>query len=287
MENIRFALPGGRPLSALHHGPASERAVVFCHGPGASGAALAPDEDELSSANLSWLIPQRPGIGRSELRTDYSVEEIAEDIDRLLRHLNIRTIYLCAWSAGAAYAVTYAALFPTRVAGLGLMSPALPFAGPLSKFLPARWRNKNWFNLNFPFVTRGLFQQKAGRIVRDAERELERSLKKSPIADRVIFEQLHYRVALMEDLRQAWQNGGAGVLADCRAIGRCAWDLSGISAPVDIWQGSSDTVWTMETAKVLAQSHPAAQLQVVQNQGHLMYLTRLQEFSRRAASLLP
>ncbi len=286
MDIILFTLPGGRLLSALRYGPATGKAIVFCHGMGSSGAALTPDESQLQASGTAVLIPQRPGVGASGVLKAYSVENVVADMECLLDHLGIRSVYVCGWAEGAAYAVCYATRFRAKVVGAGLINPALPFTGTLAHALPERWRRLIWFNRYLPALTRWNFEKMAGRVIRNAEQVLKKSLKNNPIADKVIFEQLHRRIALLDELREAWQHGGAAVFADCQALSRCAWDLRGISAPVDIWQGASDTVWTQETARHLKRRHTSAQFYLLANEGHLMYLDHWQEIARRANDLL-
>jgi pimeloyl-ACP methyl ester carboxylesterase len=123
--------------------------------------------------------------------------------------------------------------------------------------------------------------RRAEAIARYAELVLEKDLGKSAMSDRILFEQLHDRVALLQDVQEAWQHVGEGIYYDGRALSRYAWRLEGIDVPIDIWQGNADTIWTPETAIALKDSNKAAQIHLLRNEGHLIYLTRWQEIVER------
>lgn len=284
MEAIQFALTGGRIIFALRHGPASDRAIVFCPGLGFSGSALMPDLEQLKRAGLCLIIPQRPGIGASTPSLGFTAEQVADDMLELVNYLKIKAVYVVGCAAGAVYALVFAGRYAQMLVGLGLVNPVLQSFGLLGPILPFGWQEMVWLSHYFPAFARWQFECLAVRVAGNAERTLEKALQNSSIADRLLFEQLQYRVALLNDMREAFGNTGAGVFADFQAIRRCSWSLAGISIPIDIWQGSADTFARAETVQVLQAANSHAQIHILLNEGHLMFLIHWPEMQKQIIS---
>lgn len=72
------------------------------------------------------IVPHLRGVGRSPLPDAVEVASYwrqAEDIERLRRHLGLDQVRLLGHSAGTRLAISYAAQFPDRLAGMVLVTP--------------------------------------------------------------------------------------------------------------------------------------------------------------------
>jgi pimeloyl-ACP methyl ester carboxylesterase len=72
------------------------------------------------------IVPHLRGVGRSPLPASAEVASFwrqAEDIERLRIHLGLERVLLLGHSAGTRLAISYAAQFPQRLAGLVLVTP--------------------------------------------------------------------------------------------------------------------------------------------------------------------
>jgi pimeloyl-ACP methyl ester carboxylesterase len=72
------------------------------------------------------IVPHLRGVGRSPLPDSAEAASYwrqAEDIEQLRAHLGLERVYLLGHSAGTRLAISYAAQFPERLAGLVLVTP--------------------------------------------------------------------------------------------------------------------------------------------------------------------
>lgn len=112
----------------------SDPVFVFEAGLGSAGTFDGKPISEAMSKDSCCLVTyDRAGTGRSPSRSDVTkssrlVDEVEEDFDRLISHLETQGItppvVLVAHSLGAIYAQNYALKHPDKVAGLVLIDPA-------------------------------------------------------------------------------------------------------------------------------------------------------------------
>ena len=116
---MQFSTSDGIPLWTATTGTASPAAVpvIILHGgPGtwSDHATVASMVDDLTVVHR---FDQR-GCGRSGASDELSMARFAQDIDELRAHFGHEKIVVIGHSFGATLAVTYAALYPDRVAGV-------------------------------------------------------------------------------------------------------------------------------------------------------------------------
>lgn len=105
--------------------------IVFVHGMIMSNTMWEPQMDALSDAFTTIAYDVR-GHGRTggSRKPMYSIDLFAEDLDALLKALEIDRAVICGLSMGGTIAQAFAAAHPEKVAGL-VLADTFP-AGPLS-----------------------------------------------------------------------------------------------------------------------------------------------------------
>lgn len=285
MERILFNLPDGRQLAALRHGPNSKKLIVFFHATGSSGHALTPDTGSLQEAGAGLLVVQRPGAGASSCFPGYGIGQVVADVRALLVAMAAEKVYLAACTGGALFALHFAAACPETVAGVGLISPVLPGFPYYEQAIPGIRSSFGKMMLRTPGLDWLLVRWLAGRMKRQPERFLERWVAAGPLADRVVVEQIHKRVALLTDLREAWKRQGRAVLDEVRAM-RQETGLCSIDMPLDIWQGTSDPGASPEIVRVLQRISRQTRMVEAPRQGRLMYLELWPAVQQHALKIL-
>lgn len=115
----------GTPLHHDEVGDAAAPPVIVLAG----GAARHPEYlGDLAGLGDRWrlVLPHLRGVGRSPVPEEVehgSFWRQAADIDRLREHLGLDRCILAGHSAGTRLAISYAAQFPDRLAGLLLITP--------------------------------------------------------------------------------------------------------------------------------------------------------------------
>lgn len=120
-----FENDGGRIYYEHYSG---QRTPVFLiHGWGMSTQVWAAVLDKLVRAGHEVVAMDHRGCGRSDRDFgDFSIEAIANDVDGIVRSLDLRPCVLNGWSLGGAVAVAAARLLGDRAAGLVLTCAATP-----------------------------------------------------------------------------------------------------------------------------------------------------------------
>lgn len=208
------------------------------------------------SDSLRVLRYDQRGHGASEVPPGpYTVEELADDLVRLVDELDVESFSLCGLSLGGAPAMSLAAHLPERVDRLVLACTSARFGDP-----------EQWL-------------ERAAVVRRDGV---------EPIADSIIgrwftpgFAALNpetvarFRALLVSTPRE----GYAGC---CEAL--AAWDardeLAGIHVPTLVIGAAEDPSTPLDHAELLARGIPDARLAVLPDAGHLANVQQAEAFSR-------
>lgn len=73
----------------------------------------------------------RRGHGRSEVRSPYDTDTLAEDLRQLLDHIGLDAVHLAGWSLGGGEITRFAELYPRRVLTLAYLDAALDRSNPV------------------------------------------------------------------------------------------------------------------------------------------------------------
>ena len=111
---------------------------MLLHGIGSNAGSFEPLINALPDT-LDVIAWNAPGYGNSTPLTTAAPapRDYARALAGLLDALGLRKIALAGHSLGALFAGSFAALYPERVAGLALLSPALGYRVPPDGVLPA------------------------------------------------------------------------------------------------------------------------------------------------------
>ncbi len=189
-----------------------------------------------------WTACAPPGL--RALAPDRNQPVEAESLAALVaNHCDDGSVTLIGFSLGAPAALAVARLLGTRVAHLHLVSPAAPLA--LGDFLgamaggslfrmarsrPALFRLVAWLER--------LIAATAPRLL------LDRLFATAAGADGPLSRDPGFRQAMAQVLRDGLGRSEAGFIAEVTAYAAGApADLTGITAPITIWQGEADN-WT-------------------------------------------
>src|SRR4051812_39026026 len=122
----------GRTLAYAEYGSPSGQPIIYCHGvPSARVEAdLIVNQASAISFGLRFIVPDRPGMGRSEYQPGRRIVDWADDVLDLAAALRLDTFAVFGSSGGAAYAAACAARIPERVRAVGLLGGMAPLDAP-------------------------------------------------------------------------------------------------------------------------------------------------------------
>lgn len=114
-------MPDGRRLAYTEWGISDGKPVMYFHG--TPGSRLwCPNQEATSAAGVRLIIPDRPGIGRSDPLQGRTLADWPRDVEALADALEMSSYAVVGVSAGGPYAAACAALISGRLRGVALVS---------------------------------------------------------------------------------------------------------------------------------------------------------------------
>jgi pimeloyl-ACP methyl ester carboxylesterase len=262
---------GGRRVSVYEFGDPEGRPVVALHGVPSSGGNFNFADDAARSRGVRLVAPDRPGVGRSSRYDGWGVADYARSVGPLADTLGLDRFGVWGYSGGGPYAVAIAALLQDRVdrvavaAGMGQMgvwATADDFEKTDRQMLTMSTKRPR---LAAAFLgASGWFARKAPNLA------YKSFVKQVSESDRAVIDSMGTPAEILEQFSLAFVEGSRGVVDDYRAIAR-QWgvDLSAITAPLHIYQGTADSMVPQRHSEELKAQLPHAELTLWPGEGHL------------------
>lgn len=279
MTEPRVLIVDGRPVGVAGYGDPGGRPVLALHGAPACRLMFAGADAPARERGLHLVCPDRPGYGSSAPDPAPALASRAEDLVRLADALLLERFAILGVSGGSPYAVALAARIGRRCTALGLASPMGPIADMLGPGGVGPCAIAPGFRRFFIDLQRYPRLLGAGSRLAAAAFRLAPGLSIRAIAlglappDRAILARPEARRFVAGMTGEALRQGVGGGLADLSVFAR-PWhvDYSRISAPVHIWQGTSDRIVPAAAAAYLASVIPSARLHRIDGGGHFWVL---------------
>ena len=274
-------LTSGLKLGVAISGRTHGRPIIFFHGLGASRRAVHPDASLADALNTQIISFDRPGIGLSDNRGAYTLQDFADNVAEALGLLEIKEkVSVLGWSGGGAYALAFAQRFPQLVRNVGLANSSIPFYSlGAKKVLTPHWRNIRWLNNYTPWLSRLFFRNICSKIKKAPDKIIAGMVENLPPPDRtLLFLNPHLAAMFQQAAQDVYAQGAEGIYYDARAVsGAWGFHLEDITVPTYQWHGSLDQLWPLPTAYFLDQRLPHNTLKIFKNEAHLLYLNHWQE----------
>lgn len=264
----------GRVLACAEYGSPSGRAIVYCHGVPSSRVEgdLNLNAATLTSLGLRVIVPDRPGMGRSDYQPRRTILNWAEDVADLAKALGLDRFGMLGSSGGAPYAAVCGALLPERVSVLGIMGGVAPPEAPgvlASMSVPLRMM----FRLAryTPPLLNGLYRLNL-RAMRGGggDRASQRMAAWAPEPDRKLFERPGIAKGFMACYEESCRQGPRGAVTDTRLIASpWGFDLATIRVPALLWHGEQDANVPVASGRYLASAIPRCRATYYPDDAHL------------------
>jgi pimeloyl-ACP methyl ester carboxylesterase len=263
----------GRTLAYAEYGSPTGQPIVYCHGAPSSRVEgdLIVNAETATALGLRVIIPDRPGIGRSDHQPHRRIVDWPDDVLDLAQALGLERFAVLGSSGGAPYAVVCGARIPDRVRVVGLLGGIAPpeapgvlasMSGPLRMmFLLAR---------RAPAVLRGLYRLNLRAMQRGRERARQRMAAWAPEPDRKLLERPEIGDGFMACFEEACRRGPLGPVEDMALIARpWGFDLTTVAVPVLLWHGEHDRNVPVASGRYLAGAIPRCRATFYPNDAHL------------------
>jgi pimeloyl-ACP methyl ester carboxylesterase len=267
-EHQQIRLRSGRTLAYLEFGSAQGAPILYCHGTPSSRVEgyLTVPPDAVADLNARVIIPDRPGMGRSDFLAGRRIVDWPNDVVELADALGIDTFAVLGSSGGAPFALACAAQIPGRVRVVGVVGAVAPvdapsvraggsrIAGRLASYAPALVRALTRLQL-FAVRSEGVRRQMANAF---------------PEPDRTLFQRAAIRDGFIACFEEACRNGTRGAVWEQHLLAQpWGFDLRQIGVPVLLWQGERDGNVSSAGARYLANTIPGCVATFYPNEAHL------------------
>ena len=273
-------LNDGRRLAYTEWGAAAGRPVLYFHGtPGSR--IWCPDEAATLANDVRLILPARPGVGRSDPQERRTLADWTTDVLELADALDLAKFAVVGVSAGGPYAAACAALIPSRLTEVAVVSSQL-----LSRY---NWEERpgivdEWspgdraeFELTSkdPVAGAKLTATNFAPLVAEFERDpavLYKDLEQAE-GDRWFFADPVLAETLNAYIRETWGQGIDAVAWELNIV-YMPWGfrLADISLPIHIFHGSQDPWVTTADINFQTRTIPRSRLVVWADSGHLGFV---------------
>jgi len=275
-EPSTVVLPDGRTLAFGAWGEASGFPVVFMHGwPGSrlAGRLLAA---QAAATGVRLIVPDRPGIGRSDPLPGRSLLAWGADTAALADALGLERFAVLGFSGGAPFALACAFRLRDRLAGVALSGGL----GPLHtrEGLSALPPHMRWL---FPLARHvpGAAQVPA-RMISLAVRRAPGAMALQALAaasppDRVLLARKAVFQALREEFAEAFRQGTGAVAHETRLFSRhWGFPLEALPPGIRLYHGAEDRFVPADVSRRLAAQLRSPRLEILPDTGHFWIADR-------------
>lgn len=272
-------LPDGRTLGWSEYGAASGRPILGFHGTPACRRLFMPADEPASHLGLRMIAADRPGYGLSSPSPGRTLADWATDAERLMDHLSIRRAPILAVSGGCPYGVATAAMLPTRISGLALVSPLGEVGNPRARAMMSRLQRAFFVGLpRLPRLLRHAAAAARASFLAAPESSFAALLRLLPPADRSVLSAPAAQRWVIDMTEAAVRPGIEGAVSDLAIYAR-PWEVdpATVACPSVLWQGTADHIVPVEVAFELGRQLAGSAVHRLDGHGHFWIIEHIDE----------
>lgn len=268
-----FGHPEGRPVLGFHGTPGSRRQVCV-------------DEAQPLAADVRLIAPDRPGYGLSTFQPGRRLAGWAADVEQLADRLELGAFCVMGISGGGPHALSCAAVLADRVSATGVVSGVGPLGDDrIARDLKGSDRVVATLAQKAPALLSAIMSGEVGIARRFPRRALELFVRQLPASDAAVLDRPAMQRLFELELTRASATTGRAMAQDLELFATdWGFDLAAIRGPVVLWQGTDDRNVPIAQARFLHDELEGSVLHVIEGEGHLLVIDRLEAILRELAS---
>lgn len=274
-------LPDGRELHWYEWGLSSNYPLIFCTGAGMSGS-MGFGFQYLDQLGFRLIAPDRPGLGKSSIHPQKTLQTWADDIAILLNHCGINDCAALGFSQGSVFALALAKT--CQLSAVAIVSGQDQLTHPTVK--PLLHPDAVKMIENFEKDTQAFEKWIAANISIDWLWNF--ILNSSSEHDQKIYSQRAFAHAYRQCLERGFSQGASGYARDLvLALGTWLITPEELNCPSTLWYGKLDnsTVHSPDLGQQLAKRFTNTEYYLCPNEGGSLLWTRAEEILTRLAFL--
>jgi pimeloyl-ACP methyl ester carboxylesterase len=276
--NQHVRLPSGRLLGYDEYGSPDGTPVFYFHGSPSTRLEwrLFGSDALANKLNIRVIVPDRPGLGRSEFQTGRRIGDWPADVTALADDLKLGRFAVCGYSGGGPYAAACALKIPERLTRAGIVSGTAPFdeLGLTADINPTNLRFMQLARTK-PWLSK-LTLRLMGLVARFApSRFIEGATATLPPPDQALLARPDFQQGFIAMIREALLAGPRGAQWDTGLM-VSPWDFrpQDIRSAVYLWHGEKDGNAPLAMGHFMANAIPNSQVRFYHDEGHLSLISK-------------
>jgi pimeloyl-ACP methyl ester carboxylesterase len=274
----QLRLTTGRLLAYDEHGEADGAPIFYFHGSPSARLEwyLFGTESLAKKLKIRVIVPDRPGLGRSDFQPSRRIGDWPADVIALADHLALSRFAVVGYSGGGPYAAACALTIPERLTQVGIVSGTGPFDEPgLSAAI-------NPSNLRFielsrttPWLSRMMLRLMGVMVKRWPSRFVTEAMAGLPAPDQAMLAQPDFQRTFIALIKEGLRSGSHGAQLDS-ALMASPWDFrpQEIQVAVHLWHGEVDANAPLAMGQYLAKNIPNCRASFYPGEGHLSLMAK-------------
>lgn len=275
----QLKLSDGRAIGYAEYGDLAGRPVMYLHGLPSSRLEMSnPNTIEVAERlHVRLILPDRPGIGLSDF-SPYTIAGYPDLVAELADKLGLDRFPLMGVSSGGKFVAACARKIPQRLTSATIVSGTAPFDLPGVKESLSK-QDQQVYGLadKAPWLLRLMLW----KVARDARKNPESVLSlftEMSEVDKAMLNRPDVVQTLGLMVTESFRQGTRGAAWDWKIEARpWGFALQDIHMPVNVWHGEEDHLVSTEQARIQARAIPDARLRLCPNEGHTLFVNRLEE----------
>ena len=275
-QQLRLAT--GRLLAYDEHGEADGAPIFYFQGSPSARLEwyLFGTEALAGKLKIRVIVPDRPGLGRSDFQPGRRIGDWPADVIALADHLALTRFAVVGYSGGGPYAAICALKIPERLTHVGIVSGTGPFDEPgLSAAI-------NPPNLRFielsrttPWLSRVMLRLMGVMVKRWPNRFITGAMAGFPAPDQAVLARPDFQRAFVALIKEGLRAGPRGAQLDS-ALMASPWNFrpQEIQVAVNLWHGEADANAPLAMGQYLATNIPNCRASFYPGEGHLSLMAK-------------
>jgi pimeloyl-ACP methyl ester carboxylesterase len=270
-------MENGRRVGYALFGDPDGFPVLNCHGGLLSRNDVAPVHADACGLGVRIISIDRPGVALSDQRVGHAMRDwVTEDVTSVLAELEVDRFSVIGWSLGGQYALAVAHVLPERTVRVATLAGCPPLDDP-QRLAGLNRMDRHLASLS---ARRPLAARTAFTVLHGAARYTPSLVTRLACADVPAHEAAAIRAqgAWMARTMEEGVRNGRGMVDEYRAmVAPWGFDPAGVAIPVEVHQGSADTLVPESWGRDLAGMLGNATFHLHPGDGHMIGLTKRAE----------